>query len=87
MHSEKEIANWRLDPRRAIAARWNLERLFKEPDLVQRLQRERYDLAWAALKPRRVRSALFKALEESREVQAELAARHGLLKLVPKEEA
>jgi hypothetical protein len=57
------------DSRKAILCRWTLDRLYKHPDLMERLKREEYDLAWRALSGRSARTCLLRALEIHPEIQ------------------
>jgi hypothetical protein len=63
------------DPVRAIRFRWTLDRLYRHPDLIDRLRREEYELAWGALSEKRWRSTILAALEKHPEIEAELATR------------
>jgi hypothetical protein len=71
------------DPVKAIVIRWTLDRLYKHPDLTDRVMREGYKLAWAGLSLRGNRKALIKALAANPEVREELTRRTGMPVVLP----
>lgn len=68
---------------KAALTRWTLDRLYKHEDLADRLMREEYEVAWAALSNRAARACLLKALAAHPEVQNELATRTGQPVVMP----